>query len=209
MINLNHFKITDGSLTYYGGDQGWWGNARFFFGIQKKETAGCAAIAATNLAKYLARDDVRFAPLFGVGDTKDEYMQIADRVWKTVSPSVFGMWWKSAFARSFVRYARSCGADLEARCFGARDTNAAARFIHDALDRGIPPVIGVHFNRALRARGQCFERHWMVVTAVTEGERPKITVLSWGGVYELDLRCAVMESSYYGLVAFNKIQKIQ
>ena len=204
MININHFKITNGARTYYGGDQGWWGDSRFFFGLQKKETAGCAAIAATNLAKYLARDDERFAALFPAGDTKEEYMQIADRVWDVVSPSVAGMWWKSAFARAFTKYAKQNGGELTSTLYGARDTAGAAAFICSALDAGIPPVIGIHLNRALRSRGQCFERHWVVITDVTDGDRPKINVLSWAEQYELDLRCAVMESTYYGLVRFDK-----
>ena len=204
MINKEHFKITNGSRAYYGGDQSWWGDARFFFGLQKKKTAGCAAIAATNLAKYYARDDASYSALFPAGDTKAEYMRVADGVWRAVRPSVAGLWWKSALARGVRRYARKNGCALTARFFGKRDAAGAAAFIREAIDGGDPPVIGIHMNRGLRDRGQCFERHWVVITDVTGGERPRITVLSWGGVYELDLRCAVMESSWYGLVRFEK-----
>ena len=207
MINVNHFIIEDGSRSYLGGDQGWWGDARFFLRLQKKETAGCAAIAATNLAKYLARDDARYAALFPVGDTKADYMKLADEVWDVVRPSVAGMWWKSAFGRAVCRYVRFRGCpDVTPSFYGARDTAGAAAFIRASIDAGTPPVIGIHLNSGLRAAGQCFERHWMVVADVKDerGERPTITVLSWAKTYELDLRCAVMESTYYGLVRFEK-----
>ena len=57
MVNETYFNITDGSRTYCGGSQNWWGKERFFLGVQKKASAGCAAIAAANLAKYLARSE--------------------------------------------------------------------------------------------------------------------------------------------------------
>lgn len=204
MINVNHFRIEDGAGVFFGGDQGWWGGERFFFGLQKKETAGCAAIAATNLAKYFARCDKSFSALFDAGDTKAEYMKIADEVWDAMRPSVAGLWWKGAFARGFGRYARARGCVFDASYYGERDAAGAAAFIRSAIDAGTPPVIGVHLNRGLRDRGQCFERHWVVITELTGGEKPKISVLSWAGRYELDLRCAVMESSWYGLVRFDK-----
>ena len=134
-------------------------------------------------------------------------MKIADEVWDAVRPSVVGLWWKRSLARAFRRYVRSRGCAAPTPDFyGRRDTAGAARFIRASLDASRPPVIGIHFNRSLRAGGQCFERHWMVITDVTDGESPKITVLSWGKTYELDLRCAVMESSWYGLVSFKSVR---
>lgn len=212
-LNKDLFRLDH---TYYGGNQSWWGEATFKFGLlfdRRKKDVGCAPVAAANILAYLAGKEDGFSALYPYLYTKNDFRNMMDDVWEFVTPGPAGFWWAGDFSQGIQRYARQRGIDLESvilngHCASKTDLEKVVSYISAGLARDCPIALNVHFNTKLTAGGQSFSLHWMVITALMDQRDAEgngsiiVSISSWGNKYELDLRTIVEDSSYWGMVYF-------
>lgn len=222
--SLNFVKITDGTLSYYGGNQAWyeWGNRKKNL-IAKN--GACGTVAAANITAYLARHHKKYASLYPYSQYRlSDFILHMNEMYHYISPyhigkKPLGVWPVSRVAKGTERFSRDRGAKLNAVWKNTSfNLEHIVEYIAEGLEKNSPVAMLIGTNGYSNVPVYYFNgtssletiwMHWVTITELTiekkQNEIPytaKVKVSTWGGWAELDLNYFLKEYIYQGLLYF-------
>jgi len=169
----NFVPVTDGTNTYYGGNQNW-------YGTSTKRNRGCGPVAAANITSYFARKTgTYYNNLYRPSSlTKSNFVKHMDDLYATIQPGVLGTWW-SRFNNGVENFTANRGAPLNRVIDNSSFTvGNTSNYIKAGLNRDSPVAI----LNMQPAGSYEYKAHWMVVTEfiVNSSGQRFIRVSTWG-----------------------------
>ncbi len=203
--------IREGEKVYYGGNQEW-------YDTKLARSAGCGAIAASNILAYMAAKNPRLRALYPYGDwEKRNYLHFMNRLYGYLRPWRFfhiplGLWHPFLLSGGILAYGRERGIALLARIYkGPWRAAELSAYIEEALEKDLPLALMVAFSgkkmKVISAQGQhlqgAFAFHWVTVCGLEqEREGQRLWVSSWGGRYSFLLQDYLRSFPFYGAVLY-------
>lgn len=216
LSNEHFLKIINEDITYYGGDQSW-------FGRYSQQFGGCGSIAAANILAYMALTNTELANLYGYdikNMSKADFINFMEDVYKYVTPMEVPVFNKQSdkinsqvgiptlglinlnkFARSVEKYAQSKGVNLETNL--SCDTPSledARNFISKGLKKD-KPVAMLNMFRPVDMQWTdaetnitsttTYKQHWVTVTGIINNKitgEETLEVSTWGGRALIDFK---------------------
>ena len=181
LINEASFiPITNGTQTYYGGDQNW-------YSTSSKQNNGCGPTAAANITSYLDRkSSASYGNLYSPsGITKSEFLTHMDALYTALDPSFIGEFTLTGFRNDVKTFASGRGVTLTDSyndCSGTID--GVANFIKYGLIDDTPVAC---LNRELPGWYD-YAWHWMSITKYFKdvNDNRWIAVSTWGERRSID-----------------------
>jgi len=161
----------DGSLSF-GGSQDWYED-------RWMRLAGCASVAAANLAAFyrigVSPDAFSHdAQLYG----REKYLELMRHMFSIMKPGIMGFPYADRFRSRFIDYAAGYGVKLSSEViFEWDDAGQPLNFVKKSLQANDPPAMMVLRHQAPEIDELTW--HWMVITAYS-GKTNQITVSSFG-----------------------------
>lgn len=208
-------QIQDGSgRKYFGGSQSWY--ARKWMRM-----AGCASVAAANLAAFYGlgtgvsgvsgkREDgctersrpassgnAQMLPFRKETYSKGEYLSLMENMFKIMKPGVLGFPFPGRFRRNFIRFAASRGVRLQAETMNHwKDPAQPLAFVRKALAGNDPVTMLILHHRSGELHHLTW--HWMTITGCSAGDG--ILSISNYGTRESVDAAVLFEPSFGNLV---------
>jgi len=173
---LDFFRVEDDPRPAYGGNQQWYAD-------RWQRQAGCASVAAANLAACLLPGVLPPCP-GGRPCPKAAFVTLMERLYRLMRPTVVGFPWAGAFRRQFLRFAQQQGRPLRAVTCAGGGWQRRLAFVRACIAAGCPVALLTAVNASPALRGNRW--HWMTLTGWLPAEdgRPERVVVSNCGARE-------------------------
>jgi len=182
-MKLRHYPTIEGS---YGGHQLWWGQGSV------GQHYGCGVIAGVDSLIY--RGVLGHGPL-----NKAEYGRFIDDLWQYIHPNTgfrwhqpgdpydgkigIGVYTAHKLNAGLRNYLKTKGLDIRPyyrnngfiRLSKTRAYKEDLEFIRHHLNNGTP----VHLLSWFDSK-ECYPFHWVTVTGIGDGNKPQVTIATWG-----------------------------
>ncbi|MDK2991760.1 MAG: hypothetical protein PWP48_993 [Clostridiales bacterium] len=170
----NFVPVYDGSTTFYGGDQAWWGKD------STKAGRGCGPVAAANITCYFARkNSTTWRALYAPSNmSKTSFLSHMNTLYSYLSPGVLGTWWEG-FTKGVEKFSSDRKAPL------VRVTNNWAFTLDNTslyIKNGLKADSPVAMLNMQPFGDYEYKAHWMTITEYSkhsDGTR-WVTVSTWG-----------------------------
>ena len=177
---------------FFGGSQDWYGE-------KWKRMAGCASVAAANLAAFYGLDrsadtpgpDRHLEKGYRPGKkeelviyTKNEYLSLMERMFALMRPGLLGFPFFRRFRRRFIAYAARNGVYLEGKSLARwKDISQPLAFITEALAANDPVVMLILRHKSPELKHQTW--HWMTITGCSSEDRT-LRISNYGNEEQID-----------------------
>ncbi len=195
-LELKNTQILNIDDVHYGGNQLWFYE---YYGKKKYSNTGCGVVASANSLIYLAFSRSEYRELYPFDIlNKDNYSEYLLLISRNIKPRRYGIPTIGVLKNGMKGYSKRVGISLNSESISLTyGINKIVEFIKSGLIKDTP-ILSIYWNH----KNRILNNHWVTITGLELGEKPKIIISSWGEKYSIEIDKFFYNSVYNGLIYF-------